>query len=212
MQNFNLLEWNLKYFHQNKYGYKKSKNINDQILSEAAKIKNYNENQSYIKNEIFTYLKKDPIGYGIFHLKGCLRIFIDPGRFDLVNFFKIKDDNNEGILHHINEEGIRGVIKFLRTQPTIILLSLFIILIFNFLKLTGFIWFWIKNYKRSNLLILSFLFVILYIVALTGPLGASRFFVPILPTYLMFSVLGFTDLIHKLKHFRFYKKDKTLLN
>lgn len=200
MQNFNLLEWNVKYFHQNKYGAQKALAINDSILSKSEEIKSYPERQNYIKNSSIEYIKKDLIGYSIFHLKGCFRIFVDPGRFDIANFFKIESENSElGILHHINEGGIKGAFNFLRSQNILLFISFFLILFFNLIKVIGFVWFWIRNYKNQPLTIFVMLFVILYITALTGPLGASRFFVPILPSYLMFTTLGFNDILLKLK-------------
>ncbi|GAA0712799.1 hypothetical protein GCM10009430_03630 [Aquimarina litoralis] len=189
----------MKYFHQNKYGAQKAIAINDSILSKSEKIKSYPERQNYIKNTSIEYLKKDLIGYGIFHLKGCFRIFIDPGRFDIANFFKIESENPElGILYHINNGGLKGAFNFLRSQNIFLFIVFFIILFFNLVKVVGFIWFWIKNYKEVNLTILTIIFIVLYIVILTGPLGASRFFVPILPAYLVFAVLGCNDIVLKL--------------
>ncbi|WP_299897818.1 glycosyltransferase family 39 protein [uncultured Aquimarina sp.] len=196
MQNFNLLEWNVKYFHQNKYGAQKAIAINDSILSKSKEIKSYPERQNYIKNTSIGYIKEDLLGYGLFHLKGCFRIFIDPGRFDIANFFKIESENSElGILHHLNNSGLKGAFNFLKSQNIFLFISFFIILFFNLIKAVGFIWFWIKNYKKANLTILIILSVVLYIVILTGPLGASRFFVPILPAYLLFAVLGCNDIV-----------------
>ncbi|GAA4115871.1 hypothetical protein GCM10022393_16240 [Aquimarina addita] len=200
IQNINLLEWNLKYFHQQKFGFSKAKQINTTILQEASLIPEYAKRQKFIKTATIGYLKEDLLGYGIFHLKGCVRIFVDPGRFDLVNFFNFPSKKNEfGLLYHLNENGIKGALKFLGDQPKALLITLFLILLFNLLKVVSFIWFWIINYKKTNLILLFILFIILYIIFLTGPLGASRFFVPVLPAYLLFSSIGFVDLIKRLR-------------
>ncbi|WP_108804885.1 glycosyltransferase family 39 protein [Aquimarina sp. Aq107] len=213
IQNINLLEWNLKYFHENKFGAEKARTISNQIKQDAIAINSYKKQQDFIKREVISYLKDDIVGYGIFHAKGCVRIFIDPGRFDLFNFFKMHSENPEvGLLHHINNKGVRGAITFLKNQPIPLLFILSIILIFNLLKGVGFIWFWIKNYRETSFILATILFIILYIVALTGPLGASRFFVPILPSYLIISVLGFSNLTTSLKSYYTEKKRKKLLN
>ncbi|WP_405209269.1 glycosyltransferase family 39 protein [Aquimarina sp. LLG6339-5] len=213
IQNINLLEWNLKYFHENKFGAEKAKIISNQIRQEALAIDNYKKQQDFIKKRVISYLKDDIIGYSIFHAKGCVRIFIDPGRFDLFNFFKMHSENPEvGLLHHINNKGVHGAITFLKNQPVPLLFILGLILIFNLLKGIGFIWFWIKNYRKTNFVLATILFIILYIVSLTGPLGASRFFVPILPSYLIISALGFSDLTTSLKTHYIEKRRKKLLN
>ncbi|WP_170837033.1 glycosyltransferase family 39 protein [Aquimarina amphilecti] len=212
IQNINLLEWNLKYFHENKFGAEKAKIISDQIKQEALVIDDYSRQQNFIKKEVISHIKGDIISYSIFHMKGCIRIFIDPGRFDLFNFFKMHSENPEvGLLHHINSNGIKGAIMFLSKQPVLLLFILSIILIFNLLKGIGFIWFWVKNYRKINFILGTVLFIILYIVALTGPLGASRFFVPILPSYLIISALGFSDLTTSLKtHYIEKRRNKSL--
>ncbi len=207
LQNSNLLEWNLKYFHQHKYGPEKALAITSSVLSEASKIQEYPKRQHYIRNQSIKYLKQDLIGYGIFHGKGCLRMFIDPGRFDLFKFFNIQLENPEkGILHYLNNGGLKRAFKFLKSQPIFLVLSFFVILLLNLIKGVGFVWFWIKNYRKTNFVIVTTLFLILYVVALTGPLGASRFFVPVLPAYLVFSVLGCSDLLATLKNFYMDKK------
>ncbi|OED38083.1 hypothetical protein AB832_04755 [Flavobacteriaceae bacterium (ex Bugula neritina AB1)] len=210
IQGINLLHWNLYFFNQKEYGVEKAREINKQILNKSHQIENYAERQSFIKREAISHILKDPLGYMMFHISGCFRIFLDPGRFDISKFYSIESSIKiGGFLDQINKNGIKGVINNLYKQPIFILISLLIIFGFNVLKLIGFIWFWIKNYKKASLLFWILFFVIAYIVALTGPLGASRFFVPVLPIYLLFSVIGMSHLISIIKK-RYYCTNTSL--
>ncbi len=119
-------------------------------------------------------------------------MFLDPGRFDLYNFFEFKNTNEVGFLKHLNKNGIRGAFNYFKNQPLIIVVIFSVILLFNLFKIVGFAMFWIKQYKNVPKALWFMLFIIIYIVALTGIIGAARFLVPVLPLYLFIATLGFS--------------------
>ncbi|WP_299520932.1 hypothetical protein [Winogradskyella sp.] len=149
------------------------------------------------------HIKKDLLSYLVFHAKGAVRIFIDPGRFDMVNFFKLNSDvkNEVGLLKQINEGGLKSAIDYLKTQPLLIIICFNLVLLFNLIKFLGFLWFLIRKLKQSKLIIWIIFGFILYIAGLTGPLGASRFIIPVLPLYLFISLYGISDFISTTKSF-----------
>lgn len=202
IQNYNLIEWNLKYFHINKYGQEKANEIYNTISEKSNVISNYSDRQHFIQSEVISYLKEDLIDYGRFHVKGCMRLFIDPGRFDLFSFFDIPEKPGTGFLYHINKSGLKGILLVLQEQPIFILCMLVMILTFNCIKLVSFVFFCFNRRKQFNLLIVTSLFIILYIAILTGPMGTSRYFTPLVPLYVSFAVIGFSDLIEKIKQKR----------
>ncbi|WP_165876077.1 glycosyltransferase family protein [Mariniflexile fucanivorans] len=199
IQNLALKNYNLLYFQTNKYNEDYALKINEKINKEIAQLDSYKEKQQAIKLLSTQYIKKDLFSYAWFHLKGSLRMFIDPGRFDLYNFFNFSNKNEVGFLAHINSNGVTGAFNYFKKQPFIIILLLPIILIFNLLKLYGFCRFWITNYKIAPPVLWFAFFIIIYITFLTGPLAASRFLVPLLPLYCMFASLGL------LIHFKSFK-------
>jgi len=194
IQNINLKNYNLYYFNVNKYG-EEYANMIDSKITELANNKNtYSEKQNEIRKLSLNYIKKDWFSYSFFHLTGCFRMFLDPGRFDLYNFFEFSNTNEVGFLKHLNRNGVVGAFEYFKRQPFLIVLIIPIMLLFNIFKLAGFVIFWINNYKTTPALFWFMLFIIIYIVTLTGLIGSARFLVPILPIYLMFAALGYSQL------------------
>ena len=123
-------------------------------------------------------------------------MFLDPGRFDVYNFFELKKKNGVGFLEQLNKNGLMGAFTYYKKQPFIIIIIIPILLLFNLIKGFGFARFWIKNYKTVPLVGWFMLFIIIYISGLTGIIGASRFLVPILPIYILFATLGLSNKKH----------------
>ncbi len=191
IQNLSLKNYSLNYFHTNKYGKDYALKTNNTISAEAYKSTTYKERQQTVKAMIIKHLKKDIFSYTWFHIKGSFRMFLDPGRFDLYNYFNFENAGKVGFLSHINNGGITGAFNYFKQQPLLILILIPLVLAFNIIKAFGFILFWIKNYKTASPFLIFTLFIIVYIACLTGPSGASRFLVPILPLYCIFASQGF---------------------
>ena len=191
IQNLSVTNYSLKYFHTNKYGKDYALKINKQINNEADKSTSYKERQHVLKTKTLGYIKKDLFSYAWFHIKGSFRMLLDPGRFDLYNFFNFENTGEVGFLSHINSGGITGAFNYFKQQPLLILILIPVILVFNIIKAFGFTLFWIKNYKTAPPFLFYALFIIVYIVGLTGPSGAARFLVPLIPLYCIFASQGF---------------------
>ncbi len=203
IQHTNLRDYNLRYFHTNKYGAEYAENIKDSIINKAKGINGYNNKIKFINSTSLNYLKKDAASYTLFHLIGSLKMLVDPGRFDLSIYFNFDPNkiNNVGLLKHYNEGGTRGALKFLKSQPLLIIVLFNFILLINLFKFLGFLWFLIKHLKKASLIIWVMLIFIGYIVGLTGPIGASRFLIPILPLYLFLSLYGLSNLLVTIKNY-----------
>ena len=197
IQNHNLSDWNLYFFHVNKYGSKIADSINQDIKNRASQITSYPAKQKFVKDEILTYLKKDWFSYGLFHLRGTIRCFIDPGRFDLYSYFQTK--SNMGFMNIINKGDFKLLLQMLPQIPLGILCIMLIIFVGNCIKFLCFIWFWIQQWRQASMTTYLSLIFLLYIVLLTGPLGASRFMVPVLLIYLVMATVGFTDLLQSFR-------------
>lgn len=181
IQRINLLYYNANYFLMNQHGLDYASNYYDSIKEigyDMAYVEKYKiEEEAAIK-----IVKGNLFQYSLFHLKGSLRFFLDPGRFDIYNFFSFKTSNEEGFLEIINDDGISGVFNYLKQQNVIALLLLAISLMFNIFRLFGFVIFAsslrlqnsIQNYQKIFVVML-----VLYIALATGPLGAARFAVPV---------------------------------
>tara|TARA_R110002049_G_scaffold1113_8_gene8231 strand:+ start:2916 stop:4220 length:1305 start_codon:yes stop_codon:yes gene_type:complete len=192
IQNINLKNYNLYYFHVSKYGEEYALNINTEITEEANNKATYAKKQKFIKEKSLYYITKDWASYTLKHVIGSFRMFLDPGRFDIYNFLEFKNNSEVGFLKHLNENGFIGALEYFKKQPFLILIVIPVILLFNVFKIVGFILFWIKNHKKTPAVFWFMLFIITYFVVLTGIIGAARFLVPILPIYLLFATLGYS--------------------
>ncbi|MFD1616464.1 hypothetical protein [Gelatiniphilus marinus] len=192
IQNINLKNWNLYYFQTYKYGEDYADKIRTEITQKASKETTYAEQQNATRDLCLNYLKKDWLSYIYMHFKGAFKMFLDPGRFDIYNFFELDKQVGEGFLKAYYKEGFSGVFNYLKVQPLIIIIIIPILMLFNILKLIGFALFWKNNYKTAPKVFWFMLFIIAYITVLTGLIGASRFLVSVLPIYLLFAVLGFS--------------------
>ncbi|GAA4966508.1 hypothetical protein GCM10023315_14750 [Algibacter aquimarinus] len=192
IQNINLKSYNLYYFNVSKYGVDYAQKTDSIITKEAQNQKTYKEKQNKIKTLSLQYLQKDWLSYSIAHAKGSFRMLIDPGRFDVYNFFEFKNKSQVGFLKHLNSDGVSGAYNYFIKQPLIILILIPIVLLLNVFKLIGFVLFWLKNYNKTSPTCWFMLALIVYIFLLTGIIGASRFMIPVLPLYLLFSTLGFS--------------------
>jgi 4-amino-4-deoxy-L-arabinose transferase-like glycosyltransferase len=153
-------------------------------IDSLSKLKNgYKEEVAYREEQTLSVIMKHPIRYALFHIKGMTGFFLDPGRFDLVNFFNFKNEKNSGLLYLINEKGIKGTIAFLMKDSPGRLIILLIVGFFNLLKAACFLLF-IFSRKINKGVLWFIVFLIFYIALLTGPLGASRFMMPLLPLYM----------------------------
>lgn len=193
IQNINLKTYNLYYFNLDKYGEDYANKIDNEITEIANTKSSYAEKQNTIKSLSTNYIKKDWISYTLLHIKGGFRMFLDPGRFDVYNFFEFKNNNGVGFLKHLNKGGLMGAFNYYKKQPFLIIIIIPIILIFNLIKGFGFARFWMKNYKTAPFVCWFMLFLIVYIAGLTGIIGAARFLLPILPIYILFATLGLSN-------------------
>jgi len=170
----NLLHYNTNLFLVAKYGNAEAaKQLEPLMITPGSKTefkKNYRDVNERCKEILF----KNGFSYTIYHLKGVLYFFLDPGRFDLYNFFRLETNNSQGFLHKgTSFQKVKGIFG---AQPVIAILLL-LVFIGNLLKTIGFLGFiWINRSKKSVLFLAALVF---YVALLTGPLGASRFALPV---------------------------------
>lgn len=183
IQTINLLDYNLRFFLLSREGHTKTNAVLDSIHNKANLEKSFSAKTKYLDNASKNILKEHIVPYSLYHLQGSLYAILDPGRFDLNYFFKLKtkNANEKGILYHINNGGIKSVLKFLFGSYSLSLLFfLGIILVFNAIKFVGFLILLFNKSVDPNFRFIS-ASLIFYIVLLVGPVGASRYLMPLVP-------------------------------
>jgi hypothetical protein len=178
----NLLHYNTRYMLLNKYGTEKADSILDPLMIIPGTRQAFVFNNSQIRERCINYINENKFFYFKIHLGGMIRMMVDPGRFDVYQFFTLDKMETPGLMEK-SITNIESIGSYLKSQSLMLLLLLLSILIFNILKLFCFGCFLLS--KNISLLFRLLLFnTIFYFVFLTGPLGASRFLVPVLPLLL----------------------------
>jgi hypothetical protein len=123
------------------------------------------------------------------HVLGSVKMVVDPGRFDLYNYFGMSTENDS-----VTEEFLGGrynqALNHLRDGGWLILLFLALLGI-SLLKLAGFL-FSISTIRKTWPLF----FVVIYFMAVTGPVGAARLFLPVSVIFLIISILGLEKMLY----------------
>ncbi|MCA1746417.1 MAG: hypothetical protein LC655_01875, partial [Bacteroidales bacterium] len=178
IQQINLVDYNLYYFLMDRDGEDSARAAKEQIYATCDAQKDFKERSECLTDSVTAVIRADLKGYALFHLKEMARFFVDPGRFDLYNFFGIEKESGKGFLHHLNEGGFRSAWRYFLSQPVLVVIVLLLIALVNLLRLFGFLAFLFnKSFKPEYRLFLFFL--VAFLAFATGPLGASRFMLPV---------------------------------
>ncbi|MEZ4804142.1 MAG: hypothetical protein R2852_01270 [Bacteroidia bacterium] len=172
----NLLHYNTYSVLMHEYGQKTADSIIDNIHTRAQIMSSYSEEQMEIQKSCKTQLFEHIGTYTFLHFRGILFCLMDPGRFDFTQFFNLTHKQN--LLYESNKEG--GIFRILKSFQNPLGILLMGLLLFNLYK----IFLWIKfitskHFKWGTKLLL--LAIPIYILGLTGPIGTSRFFMPLIP-------------------------------
>jgi len=183
IKNFNLLYYNTYSFLVNKYGETHAENFLEHLDDENRGVSFKQANQ-YIEKACMTVLKQNLVSYGFYHLRGSILFFIDPGRYDLYHFLRIREEH--GFWYYISHNGIPGIFIGIKNLPLVVILYLVGMAVFNLLFIISLILYIFsrENYTDFKIYLLT---VIFYFTLVTGPLGASRHRLPVFP-YLLLTV------------------------
>jgi hypothetical protein len=149
--------------------------------------------QQLIQAQASAVLWAHPVVYARQHMLGMVAFFLDPGRFDVAQFFHIAPPTGGGLLDQLRANGIPGVLLALRSQPRGMLLVLMLTLMTNLLRLGLAVRGFATAGKAGPLGRIGrwwLVLLILYVAFLTGPLGAARFLVPVWPLLVLLALCG----------------------
>ncbi len=185
ISNINLLHYNTYSMLLNRHGMTKADSIVDAIRAEARLQGDYKEQQQYIRQACTKLVGNDIILYAWLHLRGAALCLLDPGRFDLTQFFGLPHKTN--LIYETNKEG--GLKRIWQSFMNPLGVVLAVLLLFNLFKI-----YVIGRFAFSRILTvktkLTLLFFPLYILFFTGPIGTSRFYMPLIPFVLIMLLLN----------------------
>ena len=161
------------------------------VLSEANAQPSFKARQHVIQARAGAMLWAHPVLYAGQHVQGMVVLFLDPGRFDFSHFLQLEPSTNAGGLLAEAQKG--SLLRALGRLPLGMMVVLGLVLLANITRLALAVHgFWrLKNsepvlrYGRWGALGL-----LLYVALLTGPLGATRFLVPVWPLLFGLALVG----------------------
>lgn len=179
----NLLRYNVRGVLQATEGPAAAEKFVRSTLAQAAQFPDFAAQQQYVQQAGAAALGRHPVAYAAQHLRGMLTFFLDPGRFDVVHFLDLAPTPGSGLLQLANQRSAGALLSYLGRLPLGLLAGLSALLLANVVRFGLLIRFGLNNrYPAAARLVL--LGLVLYVALLTGPLGAARFVVPVLPLLL----------------------------
>lgn len=187
IENYNLINYNLYYFKASKLGKKEAdKWLKDVYENKKYLNKSFKEQNVYLKNIGFNEIKNNFFSYSFYHFKTAIRGVFDPGRFDLMTFFK-KEDGKQGFLEILN--GNKSINSLFKDKMFFIIIFLIPIFFITICKYFYFIKYIIKN-KHSYLI--WYLFIMFaYNILICGPVNSSRYMMPFQMFVIVFALKEF---------------------
>lgn len=180
----NTIHYNTYVLLMNKYGTEKADSTVDAIKLQTRGM-TYADRQRHIESSCRQIIIENAGKYSYLHFRGILFALTDPGRFDITQFFNLPHEGN--LIYQTNQEGLFDKLLKVFLNPLGILLLT--ILVFNLFRLfRALVFFFQKKYDWK----LKFIIFLIpaYVLALTGPIGTSRFFMPLIPFALLAFILS----------------------
>lgn len=153
---------------------------------------NFQKQNEYLKQIGISTVKDDYLKYTFYHVVNAFRGVLDPGRFDLMTFFR-KEDGSEGFLEILN--GKKPFSRLLENNFFFLYLLLIPIFLFSILKTFLFSYALIFNKYTFYLNYIIILFF--YYVIITGPINCSRFMMPLQGVVFVFCLIGINSYYKK---------------
>lgn len=184
----NLKDYNTRLMLESKYGVEKADSVISSINDISRRIPDYASRNYFIRDTCSKLIRSNLPAYAKVHTKGMLAMLVDPGRYDLVQFFGIEEKEN-GLMYLLARGDLTGMWEIIRGQSFVVSFFFF----FNFLgsiillvsALRGF-----RHVKTRTVLILLCAGIICYFWILTGPVGTARYKSGILPLLVILAGWG----------------------
>lgn len=156
------------------------------VMQQANAATNYGGRLSIMNNKANEIIFNYPLAFARVYAKGVAAFFVDPGRFDVFHFFAIEEKGTLGLMHEMQTKGVSAIGEYIQKAPVTVLFLLLISLLWNIVVVCMFIYF---LFTMRNRTLRNMVFVLVaYIAMATGPVGVSRYRVPVFP-FLLIGVL-----------------------
>lgn len=156
------------------------------VMQQANAATDYGQRLGIMNDQANEIILSNPGAFAMVYVKGVIAYFVDPGRFDVFHFFAIEEKGTLGLMHEMQTKGISAIKEYIRKAPVAVLFLLLVSLLWNIIVVCLFSYFLFTVHNRT---IRNLVFVLVaYIALATGPVGVSRYRVPVFP-FLLIGVL-----------------------
>lgn len=181
IQQINLLQYNAFTLLNQTVGPQQADSIVMSIRAASLAQGDFAAAQQYTQAQSIDIILQNMPTYLRIQVQGMFNFFVDPGRFDVYHFFGLQSTGaGPGLLKAFREGGYQGIWTYLQHQPigwVLLLLSVAAVNTFKLLCLGIFVFSSLFPWQKRWLVLLP----ILYLAGVSGPIGTSRFAVPIFP-------------------------------
>lgn len=182
IKSINQLKYNARYTLVAAKGEQHADSVVAAVMHEADAAANYGDRLTIMNDYANRIIMEYPLSFAKVYTKGVLAFFIDPGRFDMFHFFALEEKGTVGLMHEMQTKGLSALVPYIRKAPVAVLVLLVICCLWNIAVTAAFIYFacTCTNHALRNIVLI----LILYIALATGPVGVSRYRVPVFPLLL----------------------------
>jgi len=182
IQTTNMLDYNMKLVLYQAEGQERGDWIIDSLETEAGKIQNYPNRQQFRSQKSREIFLTHPFIAAYQFTKGFILFFADPGRFDIITYAGF--DNRQGFMNAFAAQDSGLIKKILNMMPPWLWAILITVLLFNIVKILcyGIFLAKVKGQQPAKILLTC---GIIFIALATGPLGVSRYALPVVPLILI---------------------------
>lgn len=192
IKTINQLKYNARYTLVNAKGEAYADSVITAYMSRANGMQNYGDRLRWMDTKALEIIQEHPGAFVKLYAKGVVAFFLDPGRFDVYHFFAIEERGALGLMYEIQTQGFKAIPVYLKQAPIFALVILAMNFCWNVFVLVCFCWFMLRKYAAFNIRVILFLLVF-YVAAATGPVGVSRYRVPVYPFLWMGVLFVFSD-------------------
>lgn len=195
IQNDALLHYNAYHTLLDAEGEHVADSVIDGVARKAEHAASFGSEQRIMREGALAVIEDHWLRYAIFHARGMLHFLVDPGRFDLYQFFGLESGSSRGLLFYFGRDGYAGIWSYLRHENPTVVIILLVIGLMNLIKALSIPLFAIDRNVRIEIK-LALLLLVGYLVAVTGPLGASRFAMPVFPLLVITTAFAARQVLH----------------
>jgi hypothetical protein len=184
----NQLKYNARFALADASGEAVADSVVASVVQQANTYTDYHQRLECFDSAAIVIIKTHPLSFAKVFTKGVIAFFVDPGRFEIYHFFDIEAGAHPGLLQEVQGGGVNRLSVFVQSVPVPVLIILLSNLCWNTIVLLCFVLF-VLNTKNPLPLRVTMVILVMYIAMATGPVGVSRYRVPVAPFLMLATII-----------------------